>query len=166
MIHSFEPVIDNDCEILILGTMPGVQSLKKQQYYGNKQNVFWKIIYSLFDEDMSDDYEERKEFLLRNHIALWDVLKACDREGSLDSDIKNPIPNDFENLFKCHTRIKHVYFNGTPAQILFKRYVMKKIDVNGLEFFILPSTSPANTMKYEKKLEKWREIMGTIISRQ
>jgi len=159
MIHSFEPVIDSECDILILGTMPGVQSLNKQQYYGNKQNAFWRITYRLFDEDMSDNYEERKSFLLRHHIALWDVLKACEREGSLDSDIKNPIPNDFENLFKYHSLIKHVYFNGSHAQILFNRYVMKKIDVTDLEFIKLPSTSPANTLKFEKKLEEWKNIL-------
>jgi len=84
MVTSFEPIVDKNCKVLILGTMPGEISLQKQQYYANKQNQFWKIIYSLFNKDVEDDYEKRKIFLLDHHIAIWDVLKSCDREGSRD----------------------------------------------------------------------------------
>jgi len=91
-IYSFEPIADEKCKVLILGTMPGVMSLKKQQYYGYDRNAFWRIMYALFDLVPDDDYERRKHFVLEHHIAVWDVLMACEREGSSDSDIKNPIP--------------------------------------------------------------------------
>ncbi len=157
-IYSFDPVIDERCRVMILGTMPGVESLRKQQYYGHKQNSFWKIVYSLFDSVPVENYEERKKFLLEHRIALWDVLRACEREGSSDANIRNPVPNDFEYLFKRFTGIERVYFNGEPARLLFNRHVRKNIPVGGLKFCTLPSTSPANTMKFEDKLMYWKLI--------
>ncbi|MBU3206980.1 DNA-deoxyinosine glycosylase [Clostridium algidicarnis] len=97
MIEGFDPIIDKNCEILILGTMPGKVSFKKQEYYALKRNQFWKVIFSIFGEDMDDDnYESKKALLLNNKIAIWDVLKSCDRENSSDSNIKNPVVNDFK----------------------------------------------------------------------
>jgi TDG/mug DNA glycosylase family protein len=162
MISSFEPIIDKECKIMILGTMPGVKSLEKQEYYGHERNAFWKIIYSLFRNELTNDYSHKKSFLLQHNIALWDVLNACYREGSSDSNIKNPIPNDFNNLFKHYPNIKAIYFNGEPAEKLFKRFVSKTLgDINILSYR-LPSTSPANTIKFERKLEQWEKILLTL----
>lgn len=159
MINSFQPVIDINCKILILGTMPGVKSLQIQEYYGYERNSFWKIMYTLFNAEPTSNYEAKKAFLLEHHIALWDVLKACYREGSSDSNIKSPIPNDFVELFRLYPNIKVVFFNGDPAQKLFNRYIKKTLSNKDMPLFGLPSTSPANTIKVEKKFEKWKEIL-------
>lgn len=162
-IYSFEPIVDENCKVLILGTMPGVISLKKRQYYGNVHNNFWGIIYSLFGEAVEEDYEKRKEFLLAHNIALWDVLEACEREGSSDSDIRDSVPNDFAWLFRNYPGITHVCFNGGPAERLFKRYVERRgVDVSGKAFHSLPSTSPAYTIGFEKKFERWRLLLTLL----
>lgn len=162
MIYSFEPIIDDKCKILIIGTMPGAQSLQKQEYYGNKQNAFWRIIFSLFEVEYIQNYHDKKKFLLDHKIALWDVLEACEREGSLDADIKNPRPNDFNNLFKCYPEIKYVYFNGGPAENLYKRYVKSNLNKNVIKYQRLPSTSPAYTAGFSEKLEKWKIILQEL----
>ena len=99
---SFNPISTASATILILGTMPGTKSLELQQYYGHPQNNFWRFIFEIVHEDFSVDYEARKSVLLKNNIALWDVLQFCDRIGSLDSAIKNEISNDFEIFLKNH----------------------------------------------------------------
>ena len=163
MITSFEPIVDKNCKILILGTMPSVKSIEKQQYYGNKQNHFWKIIYSLFDESVEEDYEKRKIFLLNRHIAVWDVLKSCDREGSSDSKIINPVPNDFETFFNQYPDIKAVFFNGSKAEELFRKLVIGKANLKeGLLFHRLPSTSPASAIPFKDKLNRWRVILSHL----
>lgn len=155
-IYSFAPIADENCKVLILGTMPGVMSLKKQQYYGFERNAFWRIIYALFDQEPDNDYEMRRAFLLRHRIALWDVLKACEREGSSDSCIKDPEPNDFESFYERYRSIRYVCFNGGPARRLYDRFVRKKGTGGHIrQYFDLPSTSPAYTLAFEKKLEKW-----------
>lgn len=163
LIYSFEPIIDNKCKILILGTMPGVMSLKKQQYYGYDQNAFWRIMYELFGQRPNEDYDTKKRFLLERHIAVWDVLKACEREGSSDSDIKNPEPNDFTALYAQNPDIRHVCFNGGPAERLYNRFI-EKINTcgNKRNFHSLPSTSPANTVGFKRKLEDWRLILKLL----
>lgn len=162
MLRSFEPIIDNNSKIIIIGTMPGVKSLEKQEYYGHERNSFWRIISSLFGHTTITEYSEKKTFLLEHHIALWDVLKACEREGSLDSNIKNPIPNDFEALFKKHPNIKAIYFNGDPAQKLFNRLVTKKMGRLDIPQYRLPSTSPANAIPFEQKLKYWQLVLLTL----
>lgn len=162
-IYSFEPIIDEKCKILILGTMPGVMSLKKQQYYGYDQNAFWRIMYALFGQGPDENYESRKRFVIEHHIAVWDVLMACEREGSSDSDIKNPVPNDFTALYKHYTNIGSVCFNGGPAERLYNRFVEKTHKCEGeRKFYSLPSTSPANTTRFERKLEDWRLILKLL----
>lgn len=159
MINSFEPIVSKDCRILILGTMPGIQSLEKREYYGNERNAFWKIIFSLFQQEISNSYEHKKAFLLQHKIALWDVLKACDREGSSDNNIKKPIPNDFDGFFEQYPSIRAIYFNGEPAEKFFKKLVGKKWEDSGMSFHRLPSTSPANAVKFEQKLQDWKPIL-------
>ena len=136
--------------------MPSVQSLAASQYYGNPRNAFWKIIFSLFNTPFSTDYHHRKNVLLENRIALWDVLQVCVRPGSLDSAIEQEVPNDFNSFLKVHHNIKHIYFNGQKAAAYFKQYI--KLE-NEYHLVTLPSTSPANAGKsFDQKLKEWSVI--------
>jgi len=145
--------------MLILGTMPGTKSLELNQYYGHSQNNFWKFIFTIFNKDFTADYETKKALLLKNKIALWDVLQYCDRVGSLDSAIKNEIANDFESFLKLHPNIKTILFNGQKAAAFFKKYVQLKKEYT---LITLPSTSPANAGKtFQSKLDEWK-VIGTL----
>ncbi|MFI3228056.1 MAG: DNA-deoxyinosine glycosylase [Clostridia bacterium] len=156
MKNSFQPLSHSDCTILILGSLPGEISLQQQQYYAHPRNAFWKIMFEILGEEFSDDYDKRKAMLLKNNIALWDVIESANRKGSLDSDIRDVVVNDFDGFFKEHTKIEKIILNGGKASSLFKRYC-KNIDIQA---FSLPSTSPANArMSFEEKLEVWREII-------
>lgn len=153
---SFPPITAPDARILILGTMPGTKSLELNQYYGHRQNNFWKFLFDIFKENFSTDYETRKALLQKNKIALWDVLQFCDRVGSLDSAIKNEIANDFETFLEQHPNITSIFFNGQKAAAFFKKYVHLKKEY---QLYTLPSTSPANAGKtYQSKLEEWQII--------
>ena len=135
--------------MLILGTMPSVASLEKQQYYGFGRNAFWKVIYAVLGREPDEDYELRKAFLLEHRIALWDVLKSCEREGSRDDRIRNPEPNDFESFFERFKGIRYVCFNGNPAR---KYYNFRRTgDHPGS--FRPPSTSPLYAVAFE---ENWK----------
>jgi len=159
LIFSFPPIVNENCKVLVLGTMPGEESLRVQQYYGHGRNAFWKIIYALFGQEPDKDYERRKGFLLEKKIALWDVLLKCEREGSSDSNIKNPVPNDLAWLFKTYPDIKSVCFNGKEACKFYRRLIAKTIPVDvERNFYVLPSTSPSYRIGFEKKLEEWKMI--------
>lgn len=155
----FPPVADGHCRILVLGSMPGVMSLKKQQYYGHPQNPFWPMMFDLLGEDPIDDYEMKKAMMLAHRIALWDVVYRCTREGSLDTRIKNPEPNDFAWLYAEYPGIMRVYFNGGKAEELYRRLVLKKGIGADKQYARLPSTSPAYTIPYEEKRREWRHIL-------
>jgi len=153
---SFAPIAPANAQILILGTMPGTKSLELNQYYGHNQNNFWKFMFLIFNEDFSADYETRKALLLKNNIALWDVLQFCDRVGSLDSAIKNEIANDFETFLEEHPGIQTIVFNGQKAAAFFRKYVPL---TKPYQLIIMPSTSPANAGKsFQYKLEEWQAI--------
>ncbi|KIC01059.1 DNA glycosylase [Flavobacterium sp. JRM] len=155
--YSFDPISSPNASVLILGTMPGIKSLELGQYYGHKQNNFWKILFTVFNEDFIDVYEAKKEILIKNNIALWDVLKYCDRVGSLDSAIKNEITNDFDTFLKQHPDIKTILFNGQKAAAFFKKYIKVSDDY---KLITLPSTSPANAGKsFDSKLNEWKIIL-------
>ncbi|MCK5686709.1 DNA-deoxyinosine glycosylase [bacterium] len=169
MIRSFLPVVDKNSKVLILGSMPGVDSLKKLQYYGHSRNSFWYIIFSLTHTEFSTDYNLRKKCLLKNRIAVWDVMKSCNRKGSLDSAIKKNsiITNNFKTFFEKYPLINNVFFNGATAQNEFNRKVLPEISglFNHIKYHRLPSTSPAMAMmKREEKLVKWGLIIETLIS--
>lgn len=155
------PIVDEKCNLVILGSMPGGESLRKQQYYAFKRNQFWKIIYSIFDDTLSDDYNEKKRFLIKHNIALWDVLKNCEREGSLDSKIKNETANDFAGFLDQYPNLKYVAFNGTKAYKSFKKHVGFDLKPN-LKYFQLQSTSPANTKRLEEKIKEWKIIKNLV----
>lgn len=141
--------------------MPGEESLRKGEYYGFKHNHFWQIIFNIFEETLVQDYQEKKKFILQKNLALWDVIKSCEREGSLDSNIKNPLVNDFNTLFKEYPSIQRVFFNGKMAEQLFRRFVLKHLGDFNIELISLPSTSPANTIGIDKKLLEWGQIIDS-----
>jgi hypoxanthine-DNA glycosylase len=151
--ESFAPIIDKTCKILILGTMPGIKSLEKQEYYVHERNTFWKIIFNLYNSTYSTDYQNRTRFILENGIALWDTLRYCFREGSLDSDIQSADPNDIPGLLKKFPKIKNVVFNGKYAEKFYKKYHLIQ---PGILYRTMPSTSPANArLCFEDKLQQW-----------
>jgi hypoxanthine-DNA glycosylase len=153
MIHSFPAFVHSDTEILILGTMPGITSLTKQVYYAHKRNHFWKIIYTLFsDQEVSQIFEEKIALLQANKIGLWDVLENCERKGSLDIHIKNQKENDFDTLLSQFPAISTIIFNGKESH---KYFIKKYGQIEGITYYIMPSTSPANTMSFENKLKIW-----------
>ncbi|MFC4739884.1 DNA-deoxyinosine glycosylase [Flavobacterium ponti] len=155
-IYSFLPISNKNSKVLILGTMPGIASLELNQYYGHPRNAFWKLLFSILDEPFSLDYEVRKQIAIKNNIAIWDVLQACVREGSLDSNIKHEIPNDFELFFKEHPNIELIVFNGQKAAQFFKKYVNL---ADGYKQVTVPSTSPANAgISWEQKLKEWKVV--------
>lgn len=154
---GFAPVVNDRSEILILGTMPGLMSIKLQQYYGHAGNQFWKLMFALFNKPLSNSYEERKLLLLNNRIALWDVLDNCDGEGSADSAIVNEIPNDFGSFFTTYPKVKHVFFTSRKAELFYDKHVGRK---PGHAYHLLPSPSSANTWKtFDQKLSDWKLIV-------
>jgi len=158
-INSFSPIADNNAKILILGSVPSVKSLEKAQFYGHPQNHFWKIIFKIFGEEYTTDYEAKKSLILKNNIALWDVLYECERKGSMDADIKNAKPNDIEGLLNSHKNITHIFCNGQTSYKYFRKFI--KTD---LPCTCLPSTSPANArLKFEDKYEIWRDNITTVL---
>jgi hypoxanthine-DNA glycosylase len=160
-IHSFEPIADENAEILILGSMPGQASLLAGQYYAHPQNSFWRILSELFSLDPAAPYDVRVRALRSARIAVWDVLRSCNREGSLDSTIEADaqIPNDFPAFFRAHPKISHVFFNGAKAEACFKRHVARRIGDACVRYARLPSTSPAHaSMSFPEKLAAWRAI--------
>jgi len=155
-IYSFPSISNQESKVLILGTMPGIASLKLNQYYGHPRNAFWKLLFTLFNEPFSTDYEIRKKLVLNHNIALWDVLQTCVREGSLDSAIEQEIPNDFTDFLDDHPKIEKIFFNGQKAAKYFKKYVRVP---SKYQLITLPSTSPANAgISFEEKLELWKNI--------
>ncbi len=136
--------------------MPGIKSLEENQYYAHKQNAFWPIIYKLFNEEISKNYDDRKKIILKNHIALWDTLKLCHREGSLDSKIKEEQPNEIFDLLETYTNIHSIIFNGKTAEKFYKKYYKQQ---ESISYYSLPSTSPANARKtFNEKLIEWTII--------
>lgn len=160
ILHSFAPVIAPQSRILILGTMPGAMSLEKQQYYGFPHNAFWRIMTALTGRgEVPTEYDERLEMLRRSGIALWDVCHSCRREGSLDSNICEEIPNDIAELLAEYPSIRAVAFNGGPAYRLFRKHIGLGAIGEGRAVLTLPSTSPANaSWSYERKLAAWMEL--------
>jgi hypoxanthine-DNA glycosylase len=160
MKQAFPPLVNQNSKILILGTMPGEKSLELQEYYGNKGNSFWKLLFTLFNRPLPKEYIEKKQLLEENNIALWDVLAYCERTGSLDSNINNEKANDFESFYKQYPNIKHVFFSSKNASNFYDKYVGRKKD---LQYSILPSPSGANASKsFLQKLEEWEAILEAL----
>ncbi len=156
LFHKFEPVFDNRCRILILGTFPSVKSREQNFYYGHPRNRFWRIIAELTHSPLPVTKAEKTELLLKNHIALWDVIESCEITGSSDSSIRNVVPARLERILS-EAPVEKIYANGGTAKRLFDRYQKKQ---TGREIVGLPSTSPANaSWSYERLLEAWSCII-------
>ncbi len=165
-IYSFPPISRSDAQVLILGSMPGVASLRLQQYYGHPQNAFWKIVGEILGFDASGSYAQRTAELIERQVALWDVLEACVRAGSLDASIDSAsiVPNDFAAFFARQPRIRRVCFNGTTAESVYRKHVLPKFAAgHPIEYVRLPSTSPAHAgIPYVAKVQAWRFIKVAI----
>jgi len=163
LLTGFDAITTPDANVLILGTAPSVASLAAQQYYAHPRNAFWKIMCALLNAPPELDYAARADLLKQHDIALWDVLRCCERPGSLDSNIKtgSEQANDFVGFFRKHPRIHTVFFNGQKATALFEKLVAPGLADRDtkLASVTLPSTSPANTIKFEKKLKAWRRVV-------
>ena len=142
--RSFTPSIDNNSKVLILGSMPGVKSLEEQQYYAHPQNRFWKVMGVVCGEHNLPefDYVTKLKTLLDNNIALWDTIKSCKRDGSLDSNIHNETPNDIRKLLKKYPNIQSICLNGNKSYSAFKKYFPDLLEIYSCHK--MPSTSPAN----------------------
>ncbi len=163
-VTGFPPIADPNATVLILGSMPSIKSLEAQQYYAHPQNSFWHIITRLLGGNAASDYNDRKMLLTQNGIALWDVLKTCQREGSLDSSIRNgtTVVNDFNTFFNEHPLIKAVFFNGSRAQHEYNKHILPTLDArcSALTYTRLPSTSPAMaSLSRKQKLRAWKTIL-------
>ena len=153
--HPIEPVYDKASRILILGSFPSVMSRESGFFYGHPQNRFWKVVSSIFEEEIPQTVEEKKAFLLRNHIALWDVVASCDIEGSADATIRNVEPNDINKIL-TQADIHAIYVNGKTA---FQFYTKYSRPVTNRPAVCLPSTSPANaSWNLELLTEAWQCI--------
>ena len=157
--HTFEPVFDEESQILILGTFPSVKSRENHFYYGHPQNRFWKVLSGLCMVGTPATIEEKKAFLLQNHIAIWDVIAECDIVGSSDSSIKNAVPCDLSRILS-QAPIRHIFANGGKAYELYQKY---SYPVLRREITKLPSTSPANAAYQMDRLLKEWEIVGEVL---
>jgi hypoxanthine-DNA glycosylase len=157
LLTGLAPVIAQDTRILILGSFPGEASLRAQQYYAHPRNQFWKLAGALVGENLYDlPYGERLPRLLAHRFGLWDVLAACEREGSLDSAIRKPAANDFDRLRHLCPALETVGFNGQASGKFAPQFAEA-----GYRTVVLPSSSPAHmALTFEQKLERWRGLLG------
>ncbi len=160
-LQSFEPIADRHSRVLVLGTMPGAMSLAKGQYYGHPRNAFWPIMARLCDRDLPEDYAQRKAMLLDAGIALWDVCGECEREGSLDSNICHEKPNRIDELLRRYPSIRAIAFNGQGAARLYRKHFGPPASEYGP--LILPSTSPAHAVAFDKKLDGWMRLRDLLV---
>lgn len=156
--HSFPPISNEETEILILGTMPGDESLRKKEYYGHPSNRFWRVIAAIYGEETPILYGDKIALLLRNKIGIWDVIQQANRKGSLDTAIENEQPNDIATFLSHHKNLRLVAFNGKNAAHIFHKYFQKK---EGINYIVLPSTSPANAKSSLVDLQQtWLQMRG------
>ncbi|MGR9014375.1 MAG: DNA-deoxyinosine glycosylase [Gammaproteobacteria bacterium] len=162
LLFCFEPIEDLNAEILILGSMPGQESLTASQYYANRRNAFWKIMAELLGFDFDCSYETRLQALKTARIALWDVLQSCTRTGSLDAkiDTGSITANDFKSFFQTHKHIRAVFFNGAKAESAYRQHVLPTVSTVNVSYMRLPSTSPAHaSLSYQQKLQTWQAAL-------
>ena len=157
--HPIPPLYDKNSKILILGSFPSVKSREEGFFYGHLQNRFWKVTSAVFREGTPRTVAEKKAFLLRNHIALWDVIGSCEIDGSADSSIRNVSANDLSVILKA-ADIRQIYVNGQTAFKYYRKYSEKE---TGRTAICLPSTSPANAAwSVERLTEAWNCIKKDI----
>ena len=160
---GFDPIAAPNATVLILGSLPSQESLRKQEYYGNLQNAFWHVMGELIDAGPEIPYPKRADKLRRSGIAVWDVLQSSVRPGSMDAaiDLTTATPNDFQAFFEAHPMLELLCFNGKKAAELYRRLVAPQrfSIIDNIEFRTLPSTSPAYaSMKLDEKVRLWSAI--------
>ena len=161
--RCFPPVVDANTRVLVLGSLPGEVSLAQSQYYAHKQNRFWSLIGDVTGEDLpSLDYPTRLQTLVRHRVGLWDVVAEAQREGSLDSRIRNHASNDLLALVESLPHLAAVAFNGGTATRLGMRALQDA--VGKIEFVSLPSSSPAYTLSYSEKLKAWEVLRRWLVA--
>ena len=172
-IKSFPPIADAKATILIVGSMPGKESLRAGQYYAHPRNAFWTIMGDLVGASPALPYATRLRKLKSAGIAVWDVLASCTRHSSMDADIltDSMCTNDFVSFLSVHPHITHVFFNGSMAEQCFRKLVLPKLEHlsenHSLQYLRLPSTSPAHaSMPFPKKLQAWKAILRFMPVRQ
>lgn len=161
---GFPAIVHRSATTLVLGSMPGRESLARNEYYAHARNAFWPIVAALAGLELPNTYEARLALLKAQQIGLWDVIDRCERAGSLDSAIVETSVqvNDFARLFCEFPNISRVVFNGKKAADIFNRHVKRRdaITDRPITYFCLPSTSPANAgMRFEDKLTHWRQAL-------
>lgn len=153
--HPIEPIYDANSKVLILGSFPSVKSRESGFFYGHPQNRFWKVLAAVTGEEAPQTIADKKAFLLKNHIAVWDVIQSCTITGSSDSSIKNVVANDLSEILDS-AKICQIYVNGRKAEQLYQKYIYPE---TGIEAVCLPSTSPANAAwNLERLIDVWKEI--------
>ena len=165
--QGFPPIADPQARVLILGSMPSEASLQKQEYYGHPRNAFWKIMAQLFGFEHTASYAQRADALKGHRVAVWDVLQACERQGSLDSAIidSSITTNNFSDFFHRHEHVRAVFFNGTKAEQEYRKRVMPSLSENqqAMAYIRLPSTSPAMaSLSFEEKLSQWAQVQRAL----
>lgn len=155
VVHTFAPVWDGHSRVLILGSLPSVKSREQGFYYGHPQNRFWKVLAAVTGEEVPKTIEQKKDFLMRQRIALWDVIASCEISGSSDSSIRGVVPADVAGLLQM-SAIRKVFVNGAKAGQLYDRYILPD---SGIPAVRLPSTSPANAAwSFERLLTQWQRV--------
>lgn len=161
--RGLDPIVHDTSRVLILGTLPGEESLRLQRYYSHGRNDFWTILSRVYREAIGDDYDERLTFLRRHGVALWDVLHSAERAGSTDRAIKAPVANDFTTFFADYPNLRAVGLNGTKAADFYRRLVAKQPGVPpALRRVLLPSTSPAAgryVATLDEKVAQWKAFL-------
>ena len=154
--HTFDPVYDAESSILILGSFPSVKSRENNFFYGHPQNRFWKVMANILEWEVPTTIEEKKNMLLSNHVAVWDVIARSSIQGSSDTSIKDVVVNDFSKILQ-NSKVERIYVNGGKAYELYHKYAEK---VTGIKAIKLPSTSPANAAWSLERLTKmWKETI-------
>ena len=157
--HPINPVFDEKSKVLILGSFPSVKSREANFFYGHPQNRFWKVLAAIFEETVPATVDEKRDFLLRNHVAVWDVIHSCDIVGSSDSSIKNVVANDLSVIIDV-ANIQQIFVNGKTAEQYYKKYIEKE---TGRKAICLPSTSPANAAwKVDRLVGEWKQVKAYI----
>lgn len=157
--HPIPPIFDENSKVLILGSFPSVKSREEGFFYGHKQNRFWKVLSAVVGRETPTSIAEKKELLLSQGIAVWDVIGGCEIKGSADVSIKNAVPNDVKGILE-KARIKKIFVNGKTAKKYYDKYLYPILKQEGI---CLPSTSPANaTVRLEQLIEKWGVIKDYI----
>ena len=154
-MHPIPSLFDENSRTLILGSFPSVKSREQSFFYGHPQNRFWKLIATLFDEEIPQSVDEKKQLILKHNLALWDVIHSCTITGSSDSSIKDVVPNDLSVILQ-NSRVDRIFANGALSYKMYMKYIYPK---TGIEAVKLPSTSPANAaFSLERLAESWKII--------